>query len=531
MLVEFKQVEVQSCAPALLPSLVHGTRCWPMTDMVSPCEAACPLGQDVPNYVIAIAQGKFDEALAIIRRTNPLPSICGRVCHHPCEDVCNRKVLEEPLAIRALKRAAVDHSSKTSKSRTAAQKGHKKDRVAIVGSGPAGLTAAYDLAKRGYAIDIYEASPFVGGMLATSIPEFVLPRPILEADINYIINLGVRIKTNIAIGKDLTTGDLFKLGFKAILLATGAQENTRLPVPGTDLEGVTYALPFLISAKVGGRHPLYGKKVVIIGGGNVAIDAARCALRLEAEEVHLACLESKRQMPAYSWEIEAALKEGLKLHPSLAPQQFNAKDGKRIGSVDFKRVASFKKFKDGRIVWTLMERPGNDSTMVADLAIIAIGQVPTPPDDMGNVSLSNRKTIEVDPLTMATNVPGIFAAGDVVQVPGTVSESMATGRSAAVSIDRYLQGKNLKRGRKSPAKPIYEIKPDNVPLFLKRENKWQVPIVAPGDAIRSFDECSLGYTRWQAIEEAKRCLNCRMCGNCIVEHLQLCLETADRLLV
>ena len=172
------------------PSQVHGARCWPMSDMISPCEAACPLGQDIPNYVIAIAQGKFDEALAIIRRTNPLPSVCGRVCHHPCEDVCNRKVIEEPIAIRALKRAAVDHSSKAGRSRSVSQKAPLKDRVAIVGSGPAGLTAAHDLKKKGYVINIYEASPFIGGML-TTIPEFVLPRQILEADIRYITKLGV----------------------------------------------------------------------------------------------------------------------------------------------------------------------------------------------------------------------------------------------------------------------------------------------------------------------------------------------------
>ena len=531
MLLEFKQVELQSLSPTLLPSLVHGTQCWPMTEMVSPCEAACPLGQDVPNYVIAIAQGKFDEALAIIRKTNPLPSICGRICHHPCEDVCNRKVLEEPIAIRALKRAAVDYSSKTSRTRTALKKGPKKDRVAVIGSGPAGLTAAYDLAKKGYAIAIYEASPFIGGMLATSIPEFVLPRHILQDDISYITNLGVKIKTNTALGKDLSTHDLLKLGFKAILLATGAQESAKLPVPGIDLDGVTYALPFLFHAKVGGGEPLSGKKVVIIGGGNVAIDAARCAMRLKAQEVHLACLESRRQMPAYSWEIDAAVKEGVKLHPSLAPQRFNASYGKKAGSIDFKRVSSFKRFEDGRITWTLMEGTEGDSSMDADIIIIAIGQAATPPGNIGNVALGARKTVEVDPLTMATNVAGIFAAGDVVQVPGTVSESMAAGRRAAISINRYLQGKDIKQGRKSRAKPIFEIKPDNVPLFLGRENKWQVPSVAPSDAIRSFDECSLGYTKWQAIEEAKRCLNCRMCGNCIFEHMQLCLETAGRLLV
>lgn len=529
MLLEFKQTSTQVLTPVLFPSQVHGVKCWPLTDMVSPCEASCPLGQDVPNYVIAIAQGKFDEALAIIRQTNPLPSICGRICHHPCEDVCNRKVIEEPVAIRALKRAAVDYGS-TRKGKAAPKK-IKKDRVAIVGSGPAGLTAAYDLARKGYDVAIYEASPFVGGMLATSIPEFVLPRQTLEADINNIKNLGIKIKTNMAVGKDISTDDLFKLGFKAILLATGAQENAKLPVPGADLDGVVYALPFLTDAKVGKRQPLLGKKVVVIGGGNVAIDAARCALRLEAKEVHLACLESRRQMPAYSWEIVAALKEGLKLHPSSAPQQFNAKYGDKIGSVDFKRVASFKRDKDGRISWTLLEGAGSDSTMDADFVIIAIGQVPTPPDGISKVALSNRKTIEADPLTLATNVSGVFAAGDVVKIPGTVSESMAAGRKAAMSIERYLQGKDLKRGRKVASKGTFEIDPDSVPPFLRHENTWQVPAIAPVDAIRSFDECTLGYTRWQAIEEAKRCLNCRMCGNCIFEHTQLCFETAGRLLV
>ncbi len=526
-----KQSGILLIESEIFPSQVHGAKCWPQADVVSPCEIECPLGQDVPNYVIAIAQGKFDEALTIIRQTNPLPSICSRVCHHPCEDVCNRKFIEESISIRALKQAAVDYGNESSNEVTIPVKGTKQDRIAIIGSGPAGLTAAHDLAKKGYLISIYEASSIVGGVLATAIPEFVLPRKILEADINYIKNLGVKIKTNIAIGKDLSIEDLYKLGFKAVLIATGAQENTKLPVPGVDLEGVTYALPFLMDAKIGSKQSLVGKKVIVIGGGNVAVDAARCALRLQAEEVHMTCLESRDEMPAYTWEIDAALNEGIKLHTSVAPQQFVAGHRNKIGKIEFRRVASFTRDKDSHVSWTLIDGPDSEFSLDTDFVIIAIGQVPTPPEGVGKIKISSKKTLEVDPITMETSLPGVFAAGDVVTVPGTVTGSMAEGRRAAMSIDLYMQRKNLKKNREKASKAVFEIDPDAIPRFLRRQSRWQTPSVVPSDAIRSFEECNLGYTRWQAIEEAQRCLNCRMCGNCLFEHIQICQESAGRLLI
>jgi len=477
---------------------------------------------------MAIAEGKFGEALSIIRQTNPLPSICGRVCHHPCEEACNRKFIDEPVAVRALKRAAVDYGLSNKEEPIAQRTGQA--RIAIVGSGPAGLTAAHDLVRKGWGVCIYEAMPIAGGLLSTAIPEFILPQQVVQADVDYIKKLGVVIKTNTAIGRDLSIDDLFRLGFKAVLIATGAQESAKLPLPGVDLDGVFYALPFLRQVKLRERHSLEGRIVVVIGGGNVAVDAARVAVRLRAKEVHVACLESRAEMPAYPWEIEAAMREGVKFHPSLAPQRFKPRDGNKVDAIDFKRVSSFERDRTGRISWTLMEGPGSDYSMRADVVIIAIGQVPTPPDGGTKLNLDPKGAIEVNKDTLATNVPGVFAAGDVVSAPGTVVESMAAGRRAANSIDQYLRGMNFRGGQAAVAREVFKLDPKDIPPFMYRRRRWQVPTLAPTDATRSFQECTLGYTEWQAIEEAKRCLNCRMCGSCIFKREQLCIETARRLI-
>lgn len=508
-----------------MPAFIHVERCWPEVDKLSPCEAACPLHMDVPNYVIAIAQGDIKQALAIIRDTNPLPSVCGRVCHHPCEEDCNRKIIDDAIAIEWLKQYASEwgkDEKPTPVPRT------KAEKIAIIGSGPAGLTAAHDLVKKGYGVSVFEAAPIPGGMLSLGIPDFILSPEAVKADIDYIKDLGVKIHTNVRIGKDLSLEGLWQQGFKAILVATGAWRSLELRIDGAGLPGVSLALPWLKETKLRSLTSVKGK-VWVIGGGAVAMDVARTAIRLGAEEAHVACLESRQDMPAFAWEIEAAEREGVRIHPSLSPQEFSSKDGAKVGGINFKRVKSTRLDSEGRINWTLMEGTGSDYTVETDAVVVAIGQAPAA-GDMIDESLSTSKAggLMVNPDTLEANVPGIFAAGDISATGRTVSDSMAAGRKAATSIDQYLNKVPITGVRESRA--TITIEPEQIPGFFPRRARWEMPRLLPREAIKVFREADLGYREWQAIEEANRCLNCRMCANCIFERGQMCFETSRRLL-
>ena len=511
-------------------SQIHGDKCWPSVDKLSPCEEACPIHTDVPSYVIAISQGRFKEALEVLRETNPFPSVCGRVCHHPCETDCNRALLDEPIAISSLKRFAAEYGMANGQKVAPVPK-TKKEKVAIIGSGPAGLSAAYDLIRQGYGVTVYEAAPFAGGMLALGIPSFILPREIIRAEIGMIKALGVEIKTNVPIGKVVSLEELRKVGFKAILLATGAHKSSPLPIPGADLSSVHYALPLLKKANLGEKISFRGK-VVVIGGGAVAMDAARTAKRLGAQEVHVACLEARKDMPAWAWLVEAAEKEGVKVHTQLAPQRFTAQareDGKPGVRIEFQRVASTRVDEEGRISWTLMEGPASKYGMEADSVIVAIGQAPDASyAEKTGVKITGRGTFMVNGETLGTNLPGVFAAGDAVSLRGTVIEAIAAGQKVARSIHRYFQGQDL--SAPAPGKEILKIDPELTAPWLIRKSRWGMPSLPSRDAIRTFDEVELGYTRAVAIEEAKRCLNCRMCVNCLYGRSQICFETGQRLL-
>jgi len=400
--------------------------------------------------------------------------------------------------------------------------------VAIVGSGPAGLTAAHDLVKKGYGVTIFEASSVPGGILSSAIPDFILQPEAVEADIDYIRGLGVRILTNVRIGKDLSLAGLRQQGYKAILIAIGLQNGAKLPIPGANLPQVSLALPLLKQAKLGEAPPFKGK-VWVIGGGAVAMDAARTAIRLGADEVHAACLESRQVMPAFEWEIEAAEREGVRIHPSLAPQQFTSKDRSTLAGINFKRVTSTWLDEEGRIHWTLMEGPGSDYVVDADAVIVAIGQAPDLSDIQGrSLDISKTGGLLANKQTLETNARGIFAAGDISGTGRTVSESMAAGRRAATSIDQYLSGVPI--AEVTETRETITIEPEQVPEFFIRKDRWEMPKLLPKEGIRAFQEVDLGYREWQAIEEARRCLNCRMCGNCVFERFQLCFETATRLL-
>ena len=507
------------------PAYIHEETCWPEIGKRSPCVTACPLHMDIPNYVIAIAEGNFGKALSIIRESNPLPSVCGRVCHHPCEESCNRSVVDDPIAIEWLKRFAVDRAEDEKPSFVAVT---KDERVAIIGSGPAGLTAAADLAQKGYRTDIFEASSEAGGMLTSSIPDFILPKEAVCADIDYIESLGVRIHTNVSIGRDITLEGLQRQGFKAILVAIGAQKGATLKLPGADLQGVTIGLPMLMEAKQGRLKPSKGK-VWVIGGGGVAMDAARTAIRNGAEEEHLACLESRADMPGFDWEVEAAEKEGIRVHPSLSPKQFTSKNGSKVDGIIFNRVTSTWVDSEGGYHWSLMEGSGSEYSVDADAVIVAVGQTTDPGKLAENVlDISEKGAIVVNKATGQSNAAGIFAAGDISGTGRTVTDAMAAGRRAALSIDQYLNGQPIVPD--SEDLEAITIKEEQVPGYMPRKERWEMPKLLPKQAILTSAEVDLGYVAWQAMEEAGRCLNCRMCANCIFERGQLCQDTGQRLL-
>lgn len=503
-------------------------RCWLSIEKPAPCQDACPLNADVPGYVMAIAHGDFNKALAIVtEHFSPFPAVLGRVCHHPCEDVCTRAKIDEPIAIKSLKRSITDHMPSAAAKRPTHVRKTRPERIAVIGSGPAGLAAAHDLAKQGYHITVYEARSVIGGMLTLGIPEFVLPREILQAEINSVKALGVEIRTNTPIGKGLTLDNLFQQGYKAIFLSVGAQESLKLNIPGIDLAGVFYALALLEDVNLGKEVKFKGK-VAVIGGGNVAVDCARVAIRSGATEVYLTCLECGEEMPAFQWEIVRAEEEGVKIYPSLAPREIVGKDG-RVAGINFTRVKSIAFDAQGRIRPILVA--GEGMAMAADAVIIAIGQTPDLSflDGARGMGITKQGAIEVDPNTLATNFPGVFAGGDAVNV-ATVVEAMAVGKKAAISIDRYLSGVDLEEGHWPQARQALEVEEEKIPRFVERRQRRKMPRLPLGERVSSINEVELGFAQEVAIDEAKRCLNCPVCGICVFERAQMCYETATRLL-
>jgi len=406
-----------------------------------PCSLACPAGIDVRRYVSLIAEGKFAEAIAVVRERNPLPSVCGRVCPHPCEAACNRGLVDEPIAIEALKRFVADYEiALRERGEFTYPKPKEKNgfKVAVVGSGPAGLTCAHDLALMGYQVVIFEKEKVAGGMMYLGIPEFRLPRDVLAHDIEYIEKLGVEIRLNTPIGPDLSLDDLFEQGFSAIFIATGAYEGYKLGVPGEEeYSGVVDCIKFLREVNLG-RKEKPGDKVVVIGGGNSAIDAARVALRLGASEVTILYRRSRKEMPANPWEVIEAEREGVRIHFLAAPTRILGKDGKVTG-MECVRMELGKLDASGRR--RPVPIPGSEFTISCDFIIPAISQQPDVSflgEDHG-LEISRWNSIEVDPGTMATARPGVFAGGDVVTGPRTVVEAIAAGHKAAKGIDRYIK--------------------------------------------------------------------------------------------
>jgi heterodisulfide reductase subunit A len=472
----------------------------------SPCKLTCPAHIHVQGYIALIAQGKFNEALDVIREEIPFPSVCGRVCTHPCEEECKRQQVDEPVAIASLKRAAADYADQDRPITLGALT--KKQKVAIVGSGPAGLTCAYDLFRMGYRVTVFEAMPMAGGMLAVGIPEYRLPKGVLNKEIDAIKKLGVEIRLNSRVDD---VGSLLKDGYQSVFMAVGAHKGSNIDVPGKDLRGVYDAIDFLRQTNLG-RRVSVGKRVAVIGGGNSAVDAARVALREGAESVQIFYRRQKKDMPAIPIEIEAAEAEGIKLNFLTAPTRILGQQGKVTG-LECNRMQLKELDSSGR--GTPYPIKGSEYTTEIDTVIFAIGQNP----DLGlisgakGVTATRQGTVAVDPVTLETGAKGVFAGGDMTWAAGTVIEAIAAGKRAAVSIDRFLQGLDLKEGREEETLKASDI-PVTIPAGTKKTPRTAMPELAVEERRSNFRETSLGFTREMAMAEANRCLNCAVCSEC-----------------
>ena len=505
-----------------------------------PCMMACPAHTNAGRYVSLIAEGRFEEAYRFARDPNPLASICGRVCAHPCETACRRGEIDSPISIRALKRFLTERHGPESRhpigpsTRPSAKLPYK---VAVVGGGPVGLSAAHDLALMGYSVTIFEASPVAGGMLYLGIPEYRLPRSVVEAQVREILETGdITLKLNAAAGRDFTVGELRNQGFDAVLIAVGAHKSRDLSIPGVDLDGVHRGIEFLLNVNLGYKFTI-GKNVLVIGGGNVAMDVARSAarevlrqhdipgeitpsdenlqavathemmdislsaLRMGAREVGLVCLEQREEMPAALEEIEEAETEGIIMHPGFGPKRVLGRDGRVVGLECLKTKSVFD--ENRRFNPAFYEN--SETQFECDTVILAIGQAPNLDflrrED--GVQISPRGLIQVNRDTLMTSASGIFAGGDCAFGPRLIIDSVGDGKRAAAGIDEYL------RGHKHPEPQVQ----------VEVLNRWQmaadymnlqrqaIPMLSL-DRRTGMTEVELPYTEREAIAEAQRCLKC-----------------------
>ncbi len=483
--------------------------------MLPPCRAACPARVNVQGYVSLIQRGKFKEAVELIRKDMPFPAICGRVCFSPCEDACARVNLDQAVAIRALKRIVADIEREKGRVKPEPVQKTRIEKVAIIGAGPAGLTAAYELAKLGYPVTVFERMLEPGGMMRYCIPNFRLEKFVVANEIAYIKDIGVEIKTGIEFGKDITLESLRSEGYKAVLIAIGTQLSGKMNVPGEDLEGVIQILEFLITVSVG-KHVDVGERVAVIGGGNSAIDAARTAKRLGAKEAMILYRRSRNEMPALPHEIQAAEREGIKFHFLVAPKRIIGENGK-VKAIECLRMRLGEPDASGR------RRPVpisfSEHQYEVDSVIPAVGQIPEKscvPTELLDEK-AKKALIPVDEITTETKIQGVFAGGDIVTGPASIIQAVGAGKQAAFSIHRYLSGQDLRAGREEVEETTWV---KDWESLRQKSRRYEAPTEKPR---LSFEEATrfLEETKQKAMFEAFRCLGCGPCSECLAE-IDLC---------
>jgi formate dehydrogenase (NADP+) beta subunit len=539
---------------------------------------ACPVHTQAGRYVSLIAQGRYEEAYRYARVPNPFASICGRVCGHPCEPACRRGQLDMPISIRALKRFVTERHGPESRNPIdvfpESPRALRPEKIAIIGSGPAGMSAAHDLALLGYPVTVFEAAPVPGGMMHLGIPEYRLPRDVLQAQIREILELGPELRLNMRLGRDFSLEDLRTQGYKAVLLAFGLHRSRDLNLPGHELDGVVKGIDFLLNVNLGYRFSI-GKRVVVIGGGNVAIDVARTAmreqqqrlvtdiagvvlpdqlnssetdvamkefmdvsrqaLRMGAREVHLVCLESRAEMPASEEEIEEGLVEGIVMRPSLGPKQFVGQNGKLIGLEVMQCTSVF----DAQRKFNPTFAPGTETIIPCDTVILAIGQASDlsflKPSD--GIEVTRQGTPKIDTATLMTTAPGIFAAGDIAFGPRLIINAVADGKKAAEEIDKFIRGEEWKP--KSQFVHITVLDHHKMAEQYDEYSRLAVPVI-PLERRTGIAEVESGFTEEQARREASRCLQCWintifegteatgseciLCGGCVDVCPENCLQ-------
>lgn len=479
------------------------------------CRAACPAGINVQGYVALINEKKFDEALDLIRRTIPFPGVCGRICFHPCEAECERGKVDEPVAINALKRFVSDYELKNKKNKivTPIPTIHK-EKIAIIGSGPSGLAAGYDLVRMGYPVTVFESLSKPGGMLRVGLPDYRLPSDILDTDIEYIKKLGVEIKTNTTVGENLSFNDILA-GYDAVLVASGMTKGAKLGLEGEELKGVINAIDFLRETNLGKQVELGDRVAVICVHRLLALDVVRVAVRLGPKEVNVIYRRSEKQMLSHERvadhiknEIEEAESEGAKFQFNIWPTKICGKDG-RVASIEFTRMTLGDPDDRGKRRW--MPIKGSEFTSEVDTVILAIGQAQNTSFLPPEVELKENGNIKVDPISLETSVPGIFACGEVESGPSIAIASIALGKRAAVSIDRYLRGEDMKAGRENEIKIVENVAKEG----LEKKARQVMPVLPPEKRSRNFDEVETGFTEEMALKEAARCLKCGGCSECL----------------
>ncbi|WP_347491055.1 NAD(P)-binding protein [Desulfoscipio sp. XC116] len=478
-----------------------------------PCRAACPAGVNAQGYVQLIKLGKFTEAWELIYRDNPFPAACGRVCTHPCQSKCHRATIDEPINIMQLKRVASDYAYNSLDNLPLPQvEEQKEQKIAVIGAGPAGMSCAYQLAKKGYGVTVYEALPVGGGMMRVGIPEYRLPKKWLDIEFGLFEKLGIKIVYNTRLGKDITVQGLMDDGFSAVFVAIGAHKGTLLGIPGEDLGGVIHGVEFLRQNALGEKVKI-GKRVAVIGGGNTAMDCARTAVRLGAESVSIVYRRTEAEITALPEEIAEAKEEGIIFTMLTSPKTFIGEDGK-LTQVECLQNELGEPDSSGR------RRPvavsGSEYTMDIDTVILAVGQRPDAQAvENTGIGKGRGNTLAADPETLATDMPGVFAGGDAVTGPKTVVEAIAAGKVASDSIVLYLGGNDLKADRqfKVPEEDIVPFRFENESIPTKKPDHISHAEIT--DRVSSFVEVSNGYTLEQAKKEAERCLNCGVCSECL----------------